>query len=162
MSTSRFRRQDFSNLLWELGVRWDKQTYLDLDDDSQLSPRFNVSYRFSDRTTLRAAWGRFHQPQGIQDLQVQDGVTEFFPAQQAEHRILGVGHMFPGDIELRADVYEKRYSDLRPRYENVLDIYEFAAESNFDRVRIRARERPGPGRRAHASAAARARDSTGG
>ena len=130
------RRQDFSNLLWELGVRWDKQTYLDLDDDSQLSPRFNASYRLSDRTRLRAAWGKFHQPQGIQDLQVQDGVTEFFPTQQAEHRILGVGHMFPGHIELRADVYEKRYTDLRPRYENVLDIYEFAAESNFDRVRV--------------------------
>ncbi len=78
----------------------------------------------------------FHQPQGIQDLQIQDGLTRFHGAERAEHLNLGLTHRFGESFELRADIYEKRYEDLRPRYENVLDVHEFGGESNFDRIRI--------------------------
>ena len=37
----------------EAGLRWDQQTYV---DDSQVSPRLNMSYELGPRTTLRAAW----------------------------------------------------------------------------------------------------------
>ena len=54
----------------------------------------------------------------------------------AEHRVLGLNHRFDAGIDLQAEIYQKRYRGLRPRFENALDTYEFAAESNFDRIRV--------------------------
>lgn len=131
-----YRFQLFDKLTVEAGLRWDKQTYGDTPDDSQTDVRFNGLYHLGKRTDLRFSWGRFHQPQGIENLQLPDGVTQYFPAEQAEHRVLGLRHRFLTGLELQADLYEKRYSELRPRFENVLDFYEYAGESNFDRVRV--------------------------
>ena len=50
--------------------------------------------------------------------------------------MLGLRYRFQRDLDLQVDLYQKLYKDLRPRYENLLDIYEFAPESNFDRARI--------------------------
>lgn len=123
-------------LALEFGLRWDKQTYTDLEDDTQTSPRVNALVNVGDRTELRIGWGYYHQAQGIENLQVQDGLTNYFAAQRAEHRVLGARHRFLSGIEAQLDIYEKRYTDLRPRFENVLDTYGFPPESNFDRVRI--------------------------
>ena len=38
--------------------------------------------RSATATRLRASWGRYQQFQGINELQVEDGVDQFFPAQQ--------------------------------------------------------------------------------
>jgi hypothetical protein len=119
-----------------LGLRWDKQTYTDTSDESQTSPRLNGIWELGNQTELRFAWGRFYQPHNIEDLQLQDGVSRYFPAEKAEHRVLGFRHQFRSGIDLQADVYDKRYSQLRPRFENALDRYEYAGESNFDRVRV--------------------------
>lgn len=143
-ASAAFRFQVFDDLAWELGLRWDKQTYTDLIDDTQLSPRVNGFYQLGERTELRLGWGRYYQPQGIQELQVIDGVSNYFPAQRAEHRIIGIKHRYPSGIDLQLDFYEKTYSDVRPRFENALDKYQFAPESNFDRILIepdRARSR---------------------
>ena len=56
--------------------------------------------------------------------------------EEAEHRVIGFRYRFEAGRILHVDLYDKRYKDLRRRYENYLDIYEFAAESNFDRLPV--------------------------
>lgn len=117
----------------ELGVRWDEQTYA---DDNQVSPRFNILYNVGERTALRAAWGRFHQSQRINELQVPDGVTEFFPAQLAEHSLIGFEHSFRRGLSLRAELYRKELSEIRPRFENLFSPFELIPEAEPDRILI--------------------------
>ena len=45
----------------------------------------SVLYTLSPQTQLRASVGRFVQFQGINELQVEDGVDTFYPAQHAYH-----------------------------------------------------------------------------
>ena len=117
-------------------MRWDEQDYGDVDYDAQLSPRVNALFEISDRTELRLAWGEFYQPHAIQDLQVEDADLMFYEPEQAEHITVGIKHDFVSGLQLQADLYNKDYIELRPRYENLLDVYEFAPESNFDRVMV--------------------------
>ena len=131
-----FRHRATARLIWELGVRWDRQTYLGDAHESQTSPRLNISYALNDHVELRAAWGDYYQPQAIQDLAVPDGDVEYYRPEQAEHRMVGLHYLFRSGLDLQVDVYDKRYRHLRPRYDNLLDIYEFAPESNFDRTRV--------------------------
>jgi hypothetical protein len=131
-----YRFRALSELVLELGVRWDKQTYTKSGDGTQISPRLNGVWQIDERSELRFAWGRYYQPQGIEELQLPDGVDRYFPAEEAEHRVLGFRHRFRSGIGLQADLYDKHYLALRPRFENALDRYEFAPESNFDRVRV--------------------------
>ena len=133
---ARYRFQPTSTSTYELGLRWDKQTYTDTADDNQVSPRANALFRLGKSTDLRFGWGIYHQPQGIQDLQVEDGITHYYSAEKAEHFVAGLRHQFDSELEVQVDVYQKRYSDLRPRFENVLDNFEYAAETDFDRIRI--------------------------
>ncbi len=120
-------------LVAELGLRWDQQSYT---DDDQLSPRLNLSYRLAELTTLRAAWGYYYQPQYINELQVEDGVTEFFPAQRAEHRLLALDRSWPRLLDLRVEAYRKDLTELRPRYENQLNPIEILPELEPDRILV--------------------------
>ncbi|MCW8925728.1 MAG: TonB-dependent receptor, partial [Xanthomonadales bacterium] len=132
----RYRFQPTLRSTWEAGLRWDKQTYTNTRDDTQLSPRVNVLFELNEQTSLRFGWGDFYQPQGIQDLQVEDGVTHYFPAAKAQHLVAGIRRRLDAGLDLQMDIYQKRYSDLRPRFENALDMFDYAAESDFDRVRV--------------------------
>lgn len=133
---ARYRFQPTARSTWEIGLRWDKQTYTDTSNDTQLSPRLNGLFDLGERTELRVGWGYYYQPQGIEELQVEDGITHYYPAEQARHLVAGIRHWFKSDLELQVDIYQKRYSDLRPRYENALDTFDYAAETDFDRIRI--------------------------
>ena len=44
-----YRNRVRERLIWELGVRWDTQDYVQDADDTQVSPRFNLSYALNDR-----------------------------------------------------------------------------------------------------------------
>lgn len=121
------------NVVAELGLRWDRQTYA---DDHQLSPRFNLAYTLGPRTTLRSAWGVYHQAQRIGELQVSDGLTRFQPAQRSEHRLLSLQHGFSAGYELRVDLYQKRLTSVRARYENLLNPVEIFPELEADRVLV--------------------------
>jgi outer membrane receptor protein involved in Fe transport len=127
----RFRLLD--RLVVEAGLRWDRQTYI---DDDQLSPRLNVLWELDKRTKLRAAWGLFHQAQHINELQVTDGVTTFSTAQQAEHRLLGFDHTWSRDLSLRVELFQKRFTDPMPRWENLLNPIEILPELEADRVLV--------------------------
>jgi outer membrane receptor protein involved in Fe transport len=120
----------------ELGLRWDTQSYADTDSDRQWSPRINLLYQAGESTRLRASWGRYGQFQGINELQVEDGIEEFFPTQKADHAILGVEQGLPADLSLRIEGYRKDYSELRPRYESLFDPLSLVPELRWDRVRI--------------------------
>jgi hypothetical protein len=120
----------------EWGLRWDDQTYTDLVSDAQLSPRFSLVYRVRDQTEVRFSAGRYHQSQGIQSLQIEDGVTSFWPAQRADHLIAGIHHLTAGDIALRGEAFIKEIRDLRPRFENLFDPLGTLPELNADRVRL--------------------------
>ncbi|MGH9331883.1 MAG: TonB-dependent receptor plug domain-containing protein [Vicinamibacterales bacterium] len=119
----------------EVGLRWDRQTYTP-DRNGSLSPRVNAVYAVGSRATLRLGWGYFYQPQKIHELQVEDGVDSFFPAERAEHRLVSYQHAFDGGVVLRLNGYQKRMSALNPRFENVLDPFSFFPEANGDRIMV--------------------------
>ena len=120
----------------EWGLRWDDQTYTGLVSDSQLSPRLSLLQKLGERTDLRLSWGRYHQSQGIQELQVEDDVTGFWPAQRADHLIAGIQHRLRNDVALRLELFHKDMQDVRPRFENLYDPLGLIPELQPDRVRL--------------------------
>lgn len=124
------------SLAIELGVRWDKQGYVDLSNRTQVSPRLSMLLSPSSRTDLRLSWGRYYQPQGIQELQIEDGVTQFFPAQRSDHLIFGAEHRPSEALSLRAEIYRKNLTRLKPRFENLFDPLALIPELAPDRIRV--------------------------
>ena len=120
----------------QFGLRWDDQTYTGLPSGSQLSPRFSILHALSPKTELRFSWGRYYQSQGIHELQIEDGVTDFFPAQQADHIIVGISRKLGSNHAMRLELFQKDMSDLRPRYENLYDPLALIPELQADRIRI--------------------------
>ena len=117
----------------EFGLRYDRASH---SDDSYFSPRVNLVYSISQRTSLRAGWGYFYQGQGIHELQAPDGETQFHTAERAEHRVIGLEHLFNNDINLRIEAYDKQLSSLRPQYRNWLNEIEIFPELQDDRIHL--------------------------
>lgn len=120
----------------EWGLRWDDQTYTGLTTDSQLSPRLSVLQRIGERTDLRLSWGRYHQSQGIHELQVEDAISNYWPAQSADHWIASLQHRFNNGTSLRIEVFRKDVREVRPRFENLYDPLGLIPELQPDRVRL--------------------------
>jgi hypothetical protein len=127
-----------ANKQWALqgGLRIDRQGYHGEVDATQVSPRASVLYAPTPRTRLRATWGRYFQSQAINELQVEDGVNDFYPAQQAMHSIVAIEQTLAAGYELRIEAYRKDYTHVQPRYENVFDPLSLLPEAEFDRVSI--------------------------
>jgi outer membrane receptor protein involved in Fe transport len=121
---------------WTLqaGLRFDTQTYDGSGDAAQWSPRVSVLYDLSPRTRLRTSWGRFFQSQGINELQVEDGVARFYQAQHADHIIISMEHAVNAALSLRVEGYRKYYRRINPRFENLFDPLALLPETEFDRV----------------------------
>jgi len=132
--SDRWRMSPKSVLEW--GLRWDDQTYTDLSSDSQLSPRLNFMRSLGPKTEFRFSWGRYHQSQGINDLQIEDGITSFWPAQRADHMIAGIRHLFREKYSLRVEVFQKDMHQVRPRFENLFDPMGLIPEVQPDRARL--------------------------
>ena len=130
------RRKLSSKTVLEWGLRWDDQTYTDIASDSQLSPRVSLLHGVGENTELRISWGRYHQSQGIQELQIEDGITNFWPAQRADHLIAGVTHNFSNNLSLRVEAFYKDMQDVRPRFENLYDPLGLIPELQPDRIRL--------------------------
>jgi outer membrane receptor protein involved in Fe transport len=135
--TSRVKLSD--RLTAELGARWDRQTYMGPSARDQFSPRMGVLFDLNAETRLRASWGRFFQAQPINALQVEDGVDQFFPAQRADHIIVGLERALAKDFDLRVELYRKDFSSLQPRFENLFDSLVLIPELEPDRVRVAPR-----------------------
>lgn len=135
-----WRTQLTDDLTLEAGGRWDSYRYPQGQAYDVVSPRINAVYALGGRGELRAAWGVGYQPQGIDQLQVEDGVTDFFQPEHVQQAVISYTHRFEHGLSARIDVYRKEYSDLRPRFENALDLLEMIPEAAVDRIRIDAPE----------------------
>jgi outer membrane receptor protein involved in Fe transport len=124
------------NLILDAGLRWDHQSYTTAKDDEQSSPRLSILYRSGDRTELRVGWGQYSQAQEINELQVSDGIDNFFRAQRAEHVVANVKHQFGKNINVDVSYYRKSFRSLRPRFENAFNALTLLPEIQFDRYRI--------------------------
>ena len=133
-----FRWRPVSRLTLDLGLRWDQQTYTTAADDRQYSPRASLLWEPSRSTQIRLGWGQYYQAQEINELQLTDGVDEFFPAQRAEHFVLNAKHWFSDEVDLALSVYRKSFRTIRPRFENVFNTLTLLPELQFDRVLIDA------------------------
>ena len=120
----------------EWGLRWDDQTYTQLQSDAQLSPRISFMYRVSDKTEMRISAGRYQQSQPVQSLQIEDGITQYSPAQRANHFVAGLRYLAPGDTAIRIEAFLKDIDRVRPRYENLYDPLGIIPELQADRVRV--------------------------
>lgn len=119
----------------EWGVRYDRMSWT---DDDLLSPRLNVAYALSKKTTLRGGWGHFYQAQGIHKLDVQDGDERFYGAERAEHRMVGITHAVTPTVHVRVEAYQKKLTDVRPRYVSLdNDQTEFFPEAQSSNARVR-------------------------
>ena len=116
------------------GLRWDFQDYDPRGSTDHVSPRIGVKYSPVPSLTFRADYGRFHQPQGIHEMQVTDGIDAFFPPQRSDHFIAGVEWLGLPEWEVRAEVYQKRYRNTRLRFENVFNPFVILPELEPDRV----------------------------
>jgi outer membrane receptor protein involved in Fe transport len=131
-ASDRWKLGDRSILEW--GLRWDDQTYTDLSSDSQLSPRMSFLFQLGENTELRMSAGRYFQSQAIQSLQIEDGVTNFWPAQRADQLILGARHLFDNAMSVRVELFIKELGQIRPRFENLFDPLGLMPELQRDRV----------------------------
>jgi hypothetical protein len=128
----RFRVSE--RVIVEAGVRAGSESWT--PGGMHVSPRLNASWMLRPRTSIRAAWGLYHQAQSIHELQVEDGESAFSRAQRSEHRVLGLEHLFVNHMHARLELYEKVMTSLRPRYENLYDNLLLFPELRADRVRI--------------------------
>ena len=125
------RTRLLKTLTAEIGLRYDDNSYT---ADQNFSPRVNLAYTLGQSSLVRLGWGRFYQTQGIHELDVQDGEHKFFPAELAEHRIIGFEHSFANGINARVEAYQKQLSHLRPRYNNLLGTVNLFPEVEGDRI----------------------------
>lgn len=130
------RRRLSAKTTIEWGLRWDDQSYTDLSSDSQLSPRFSALWQPDDKTDLRVSWGRYHQSQGLHELQIEDGIDSFWPAQRADHLIVGLSRQFSRKFSLRVEAFHKDMREVRPRFENLYDPLALIPELQADRIRL--------------------------
>ncbi|MEX2281311.1 MAG: carboxypeptidase regulatory-like domain-containing protein [Gemmatimonadota bacterium] len=127
------RARPWFPLTIETGLRWDRQSVTGTD---QLSPRVNAALSIGARTTIRAAWGRYAQPQLLYQLHVQDNEQQFSRPERAEQMVLGIERSFGHGITARVETYRRNEFDLRPRYRNLRGTIEPVAEVENDRVRF--------------------------
>jgi len=126
-----YRQRIAAPLTVEIGGRYDRHDY---SGDENFSPRINASYRAGEKATIRAGWGYYYQSERIDELSPGDRLTEFLPAERAEHRTIGFEQFFESGIVLRIEAYEKKYTDLRPDLRNMFDRLQAFPEYEEDRA----------------------------
>lgn len=117
----------------EIALRYDRNS---LTGDDLLSPRINFVYSVGKQTFLRAGWGYFYQSEGIHEVRVNEGESQFYPATLAKHWVAGFEHTFKNNINFRLEGYYKELSDLRPDYRNWSNEIEVFPEVHDDRFKL--------------------------
>jgi hypothetical protein len=98
------------------GIRLD--VYPVLEKTLAVAPRLNLSYRISDLTTLRAAFGAFYQSPGMEKWDFRSPLVytrETFAGvvpERADHYILGLDRMLSPEWQLKLDTYYKSLSSV--------------------------------------------------
>ena len=130
-----WRLEPAASFAADLGLRWDHGTLAE-QDSSQWSPRTVLMWRPTGTTRLRLGWGRYYQAQGINELQVPDGETQYQRAQLATHTIASVEQDLAPSLTLRAELYRKDYDRPFARHENLLNSVFVLPELQPDRILI--------------------------
>ena len=125
-----------SNAELDVGLRWDKQDYDGVFGDHQVSPRVSFQYHYDSATALRLSWGSLAQAQRPDELQVQDGEAQFNPTQRSRQVVASIERRMGDGASFRFEAFDKRISQPKPAYENVLDPFALLPEIEIDRVRI--------------------------
>ena len=123
----------------DIGLRADRQTFAGVADD-QLSPRLGLAWNVGERGALTLSAGAYYQSQQPEELAVEDGETSLAPAEHARQYAVTFSQGVGEYAKWRAELYEKRYRDLRLRYENLFDSFEVVSESRPDRVGLRPQD----------------------
>lgn len=123
-------------LIIDAGLRWDHQTYTTASNDSQYSPRASLLWSVGNNTEIRLGWGQYYQAQETNELQLSDGIDEFFPAQRAEHFVANFHYQLARDTAIELSAFRKSFRTLRPRFENLFNRHTLVPEIQFDRIMI--------------------------
>ncbi|HEV7631707.1 MAG TPA: TonB-dependent receptor, partial [Steroidobacteraceae bacterium] len=120
----------------ELGVRAQGIVSKGLEAEWVAEPRVALRWELNPRTRLHLDFGRFHQADEVHELKVEDGLDNFPASQRSDHLIAGIEHQLDERISLRAEIFSKRQTDPRPRFENQLNRLTILPEIAPDRVQV--------------------------
>jgi hypothetical protein len=126
------RVRPVSALTVETGVRYDRRSETGV---GAVDPRASLALALNERTTVRASWGRYSQPQELYELQVQDGVSTIAPPERAEERSIAIERR-DGPFTMSLAAYDRRRLRISPRFVNLESSIEVFPEASLDRVRI--------------------------
>lgn len=98
----------FSRLQTTFGVRYD---YFEYTETGTVSPRFSLAYSLSDRTTLTAATGIYHQSMPMVLLSQRES-NRYLKSPRAYHYVLGVEQQVTSDTRLTVEGYYKWYENF--------------------------------------------------
>jgi outer membrane receptor protein involved in Fe transport len=130
-----YRFSPTEELQIESGLRFDGQTF-GTGSRHQFSPRLSTKYQLSETLSLRASAGRFYQASQITELDVEVGADGFYPAQKADHLVLGLQYESSLESQWFLEVYQKRIFTPRARSENLFERYLLLPELAPDRVHL--------------------------
>lgn len=127
------RYQFTEKIIADIGLRFEKKQWIDIN---VTSPRFNMSYFYNDSTTYRFALGRHQQSQYIDELLLEDEVPSYFDPTSADIVVLELEKTFSPQLNLRAEIYYKKYSSTQPYYENLFNGLHVLPDLFYDRIRV--------------------------
>lgn len=130
-------RRRWNHFEAEIGLRVDGQHYDRDGNHTQVSPRLNLRYDWTDRLRLYASAGRFTQAQHVEEWRVEEAQQRPDAAQVSIHSVIGAQYELEGGGQLGAEVYSKRWTTSAPYYDNLVDSFSLLPDLTPDRVRVR-------------------------
>ncbi len=127
------RYQYNDKLIFDVGLRFEKKQWI---EQNVFSPRFNLSYFYDDSTTYRFALGRHQQSQYIDELLLEDETPAYFNPTSADIVVFEYNKILSPKLNLRAELYYKKYSSTQPYYENLFNGFQVLPDLFYDRVRL--------------------------
>ncbi len=123
----------------EVGARLDGQHFIRFGYRQQASPRLNARYDFSSRWRTFGSWGRFTQAQRADEWRLEDRQSTPDPSALATHTVLGLAFDDGRALRMTLEAYRKRWSEVRPYYDNLYNGLSLLPDLEPDRVRIAPR-----------------------
>ncbi len=127
------RYQYSDKLIFDVGARFEYKQWI---DENIFSPRFNLSYFHNDSTTYRFALGRHQQSQYLDELLLEDESPEYFKPTSADIAVFEFNKQLKENLNIRAEIYYKKYSSTHPYYENLFNGLHVLPDLFFDRIKI--------------------------
>jgi hypothetical protein len=119
----------------ELGLRLDGEHYNLGGDHTQISPRLNLRYDFSDKLRVYTSVGRFSQAQHVEECAPRRPSRRRMPRRS---RCTASGRHLGPDSATRwgVEAYTKRWTTISPYFDSQLDPLSLTPDLQPDRIRI--------------------------